>query len=308
MIPRNIVSTLFFHLLTAALVIPVTTFLRAPLRSFATNGRTLEAELQSRIQSSGGGVRKSAAEIVIQIQRADYEGDREALKRLYQDLSPYSDDKAIGAKVNYWRGFAMWRSALNGFNDSVKPGELEQNIRQAASEFQEALNKDPSFVDAKASAGSCIGLLMFLYKKNPTLAPEFNDPARMREQLLKALSYLNEAEAAEPENPRVLWVLGPVRWNLPPERGGGQDKAVETYLKGLKAVSEHRTTVNDPLIPSWGEPELLMSLAYSNLRRTTPDLTAAEQYARSALALVPYWHYVRDILIPQIQEARKKAK
>jgi hypothetical protein len=63
----------------------------------------------------------------------------------------------------------------------------------------------------------------------------------------------------------------------------------------------------DSLEPSWGEPELLAALAWTNLHRTAPDLNAAEQYARSALKLVPYWHYVRDILIPQIQEAKKKA-
>src|SRR5207245_10740589 len=47
-----------------------------------------------------------------------------------------------------------------------------------------------------------------------------------------------------------------------------------------------------------------MSLAGANFYRTTPDVAAAEQYARSALALVPYWHYVKDILLPQIAAAK----
>jgi len=34
----------------------------------------------------------------------------------------------------------------------------------------------------------------------------------------------------------------------------------------------------------------------------------AERQARAALELVPYWHYVRDILLRQIQEAKAKAK
>lgn len=67
-----------------------------------------------------------------------------------------------------------------------------------------------------------------------------------------------------------------------------------------------RGFATDPLDPSWGEPELLMSLAWSNLNRATPNLGTAEQKARSALALIPYWHYVRDILVPQIQEAKAK--
>jgi hypothetical protein len=62
------------------------------------------------------------------------------------------------------------------------------------------------------------------------------------------------------------------------------------------------------LDPSWGEPELLMSLAWSKLNETTPELTAAEQNADSALQLVPYWHYVRDILLPQIRKAQGKTQ
>ncbi len=259
---------------------------------------SMGAPIQSR--------RETVIKFVVQIQRADYEGDRAALERLYNDLSPFADDKEFGARVRYWRGFAQWRRAINGFNDSTSPGELEQDIKRAVSEFEAAMTKDPGFVDAKAAAGSASGLLLFLYSANQTLAPEFKDPARQREAITKAIKYMNEAEAAEPENPRILWMLGPIRWNTPPERGGGEDKAIETIQKGLKAARARKGAVRDPLTPSWGEPELLMSLAYYYMARKTPDLAAAEQYARSALALVPYWHYVRDILIPQIEAAKSK--
>ena len=41
-----------------------------------------------------------------------------------------------------------------------------------------------------------------------------------------------------------------------------------------------------------------------SMHKTEPDIPAAKQYAASALQLVPYWHYVRDILVPQIQNAK----
>jgi hypothetical protein len=109
--------------------------------------------------------RERVNKLVVQIQRADYEGDRVALNRLYQDLTPFADDKKLGAKGRYWRGFAMWRRALNGFNDGAEPAELEQSLKLAVGEFEAALTKDPAFIDAKASAGSCMGLLMFLYDR-----------------------------------------------------------------------------------------------------------------------------------------------
>jgi hypothetical protein len=67
-------------------------------------------------------------------------------------------------------------------------------------------------------------------------------------------------------------------------------------------------TANDPLEPSWGKPESMMSLAYSYLNTDHADLKNAERYAREALAIVPYWHYVRDILLPQILAAKTKTR
>jgi len=74
----------------------------------------------------------------------------------------------------------------------------------------------------------------------------------------------------------------------------------------LGLARAQKSQAGDPLEPSWGEPELLMSLAWSNLNKTKPDLDAAEKEARSSLDLVPYWHYVRDILMQQIRDAKAK--
>jgi predicted methyltransferase len=243
--------------------------------------------------------RESIIHIVTQIQRADYEGDRPALKRLHDELTPIPEDNKLAARVLYWRGFALWRRAINGFNETPTPNDLDADLTQAVTDFKDSIARDPSFVEPKIGAGSSLGYLMFLSKKDPT---------RIQELFQQSSPLLKEAMAAAPDNPRLLWVLGPMRWSSPPERGGGQDKAFELYNKGLEAVRNQKRGVVDPLDPSWGEPELLMSLAWSNLNRTTPDLNAAEKDAQSALELVPYWHYVRDILMPQIRAAQAKAE
>jgi uncharacterized protein YciI len=242
--------------------------------------------------------RDSIIRIVTQIQRADYEGDRPALKRLHDELAPIPEDNQLASRVLYWRGFALWRRAINGFNESPIPTDLEEDLKQAVSDFNDATVRDLAFVEPKIGAGSSLGYLMYLNKKDPT---------RVQELLQQSSPLLKEAMATAPDNPRLLWVLGPIRWSSPPERGGGQDKAIEIYNKGLEVVRDHKRDVVDPLEPSWGEPELLMSLAWSSLNRTSPDLNAAEQYAGAALKLVPYWHYVRDILMPQIRAAQAKA-
>ena len=81
---------------------------------------------------------------------------------------------------------------------------------------------------------------------------------------------------------------------------------MELYTKGLALARDGKGVSSDPLEPSWGEPELLMNLAWSHLHATPPDPVGAQKFADSALSLVPNWHYVRDILIPQIREARAR--
>jgi hypothetical protein len=246
----------------------------------------------------GNDVREQATRIVAQIQRADYEGDRAAMQRGYDELKPLIEDQKLASRIRYWRGFAQWRRAINGFNDSIDPKELEQNLKTAVNEFQIAMERDPTFVDAKVGTISCLGFLAFMNRK---------DQARAKELVGQILPLLKEADEMAPDNPRLIWVHGPILWNSPPERGGGQDKAIQNYQRGLEACSKIKTS-DDPLEPSWGKPELMMSLAYCYLNAESVDLNAAERYARSALEIVPYWHYVRDILVPQIVAARAKLR
>lgn len=240
--------------------------------------------------------REPVLKLVEQIKHADYAGDRPALKRLYSQLIPFAGDKELAAPVHYWLGFAVWRRALNGFNESVDAKELEQDLKQAVLEFKQALAIDPQFVDAKIGAVSCLGNLMFLS----------HDQAHTQELLTEMIPLMKEAQTAAPENPRWFWVRGPQLWYLGEERGGGEELAFANYQKGLDFARNQKTN-GDPLLPSWGEPELLMNIAWSNLHKKEPDLAAADQYAHQALAIVPYWHYVRDILLKQIQDAQKKS-
>jgi hypothetical protein len=253
---------------------------------------------QGASPAAGDSSREQVIKIVVQIQRADYEGNRSTLRRLHEELAPFAEHKELAARVQYWRGFALWRRAMNGFNDKVDPAELKDDMQHALDDFDEAAGKDPTFVDAKIGALSCLGFLAFSDPQQDRESP------RVKELIARGRQLRKDIEAVAPETPRFLWVMGPMIWFSPPERGGGEEQAMAGYEKGLKAIRSQRKNASDPLEPSWGEPELLMSLAWSNLNRTTPDLEAAKQQADSALKLVPCWHYVRDILIPQIQEAK----
>lgn len=243
------------------------------------------------------GALSRAAGIVERIRHADYAGDRAALPKLREALEPLASDAPIAARVRYWQGFALWRRAFNGFNDAATPKDLADDLAAAVRDFDAALAIDPHFADAQIGAISCLSNLVFL---------ERQDGEKVREWIERVGPRVEDVKKKDPDNPRFLWVMGANRWYAPPERGGGQAPAMAMYEKGLAEARRRKSPSPDPLDPAWGEPELLMNLAWANLNKTSPDLDAAERHARSALALVPDWHYVRDILLVQICDAKTK--
>ena len=238
-------------------------------------------------------------DLVTKIQRADYEGNRAALADLHDQLLPFVDQPGIGSRVRYWRGFAKWRRAINGANETPRPADLVRDLADGEAEFAAALEQDPDLVDAKVGAGSC-AVMRFYFEG---VFSKGSDYTALRPILAPPARLLKDAQAASPDNPRVLWVVGQNQWSRA-TTASAQSAILEAYERGIKAARNQRSPSADPLEPSWGEPELLMNLAWSNLHRLNPDPDAAERYARSALELVPYWHYVRDILLPQILDAK----
>ena len=242
-------------------------------------------------------------QLVEQIRQADYAGDRPAVRELHAQLAAAPTGDAPKSLVLYWQGFALWRRAINGFNETPTPTDLEADVLAASSEFEAALKENPRLVDAQAALAACIGLRMFLHK---TVDDE------MRAMLERVKALLAEAQALEPENPRLLWVRGPMEWFTPkgsPEEmvDARQAKSIATYHRGLEGLPGSLRSGPDSLQPTWGEPELHMSLGWAYSKKRVPDLAQAELHARKALELVPSWHYVRDILLPQIESARRTA-
>jgi hypothetical protein len=243
----------------------------------------------------GTAVVRAMRPIVDDIVRADYRADLEALARAHTQLAAYAADAAVKDAVHYWRGFAQWRSAMNRMNAPDFDHALAQReMRDAASEF-EAIKSAELLGDAKSANAGCLMSLAYL--------AGVNDPeARTLIHQFQAL--IADAVLAEPNNPRVLWIRGGQLLWTPAQFGGSREVSIETYQRGLACARAQHAASSDSLAPRWGEPEMLMSLAYAYANSEPNDLARAEEYARQALALQPEWHYVKDVLLPSIATKR----
>src|SRR5687768_7169911 len=145
--------------------------------------------------------------LVDAVRRADYEGDLARLRSLYATFTVDDSEPRRGSRLRYWKGFAAWRRAINGFNESAPVPELTEDLERAIAEFERAAQLDPGFVDAKVGLISCFQLLAFLGS---------HDAIRVQQLVPKFVTLLKESLAAAPDNPRLQWVRGQSEWYTPP--------------------------------------------------------------------------------------------
>lgn len=231
------------------------------------------------------------AKLKASVMAADYKGDLTELARLRDELAKWPKDRPDAYLARYWSGFASWRMAINGANQKMTSEELTKNLKEAASSFYAAIKLKDDFADAYAAAAGVNGWLANSFGPNA-------DRASVLERVYLAYALLSRATILDPHNPRVLWIQGGFQQFAP---GGSVARAIDVYAEMLKEAERRGLDASSPL-PDWGRAEALMSLASAHSSLTPPDLTAARAEASAALKLVPEWSYVRDILLPQLDQ------
>jgi tetratricopeptide (TPR) repeat protein len=224
---------------------------------------------------------------------ADYRADLPTLTHLREEALALAQAPDVGYLARYWAGYCSWRIAINGANAGMSNDDVTAHLQRALVDFESSLHQRDDFADAYAAAASVTAWLAVLYQR---------DAHAMQGSFSRSRQLLSRARELAPENPRVLWVVGGVYLFAPAERGGSKERAIQIYRQ-MAEVAEAAGPSNSPL-PDWGRPEALMSLAFAHQQQSPPDLESAEREAREALRLQPDWHYVRDILLPQIEDAR----
>jgi hypothetical protein len=231
------------------------------------------------------------AERVALVRHADYAGERSELRRLAVSLDEVKHPD-LSAFREYWIGFALWRRAINGFNESPPPEDLRGDLEAAAAAFRRALQHQPGWIEPKVGLSGCGASLLYLAG---------TDTARRDALLAEFVPFFREMSEQGKDNPRALWIVGGGLLAAPPPRGGHPDRAADTHRLALEAARAEALAHPDApaWVPNWGAPENLMSLAWIYANSPLKDRQLALAYTEGALAAVPHWRYVRDRLLPQ---------
>jgi len=232
--------------------------------------------------------------IVKEVMLADYRGDRAALERLDERLAEL-DSQTMGEYREYWQGFARWRRALNGFNETPTPTDLAEDLERGIAHFRKSLDLKPDWIEPRIGIVGCGASLLYLAG---------NDEAKKQALRKEFVPMLQAIQKDGAENARALWLIGGMQFGAPPPYGGDIVKATATLTHGLAAAWNESTAkpAASPWVPTWGGAENLMNLAYICSHAPTPSKSQALAYAQGALTAAPEWHYVKDILLPQIQK------
>ena len=237
--------------------------------------------------------RGALVEMKARLMAADYGADLEGLRRLREELEPFFDDPEHGPVARYWAGFAHWRTAINEPNVTGGTEGVEAELRAALTQFEAAIVDAPDLVDAHAAIASATGWLQ-------AIAAGRGDVDAIRSYAGRAQRALARAKELAPESPRVLWVEGGIVFNTPAQFGSSQQTGMELYRRAIEAADHD--AVHDSPLPDWGKPEAIMALAWSYVYGDAPNPHRAKELAEQALELEPEWFYVREILIPEIEE------
>ncbi|MEO6327173.1 MAG: hypothetical protein ABIT01_14640, partial [Thermoanaerobaculia bacterium] len=174
---------------------------------------------------------------------ADYRGDRAELAR-QAALLDAAPSKTHQIYREYWTGFAFWRRAINGFNETPTPSDLVADLDRCAEHERKALALDPELEDARSALAGCLSGEMFLASQ---LTPE-----KKAEVFREGLAQMKLLEQKADVNPRSLWIVGGKQMFAPPPFGGDAVRASATYRRGLEAARREALSAagRPPWIPS----------------------------------------------------------
>ena len=223
---------------------------------------------------------------------ANARNDAAGMKRALAAFERLSADDSASALAAYYASWTAW--SLAGSHFQARDMEAAKAaIAVAVRHARRGLSLRPDDVEFQTmAANAMIGQAVIDSEKFQALVPEI---AAARKKALEL----------GPRNPRAVMMEAGMIFNIPPERGGSQEKGIARFVEALAFFDEEAAApAADDLEPRWGRDLAHGWLAGMYLRLTPPPLEKARAEVDKALFLRPDFWFVREVLVPQLTHAR----
>ena len=186
----------------------------------------------------------------------------------------------------YWRGFALWRRVLNGFNETADAGRSRRGRSRRPWRASRRRSRCTRTGSRRSSRWSDSGETR---STSPETTPTSATRSWRRPVPRSSSSWRNAGD-----NPRALWIRGGMEGWAPPPVGGDLAKASATLRYGVDVRTARGDGASESArrgCPRGEVPENLMNLAYLHLARDAarprrgPRLRGGSGDGRAGVAL-----------------------
>jgi tetratricopeptide (TPR) repeat protein len=239
-----------------------------PARAQAPDAATLAETIQAQAIEAGD--------------LGDERGLEEARALAERALTAYPDDPYL---LHYY-GYVLYRIASrHGCDEEAEPECVWKLLQRAEDVLEASLDAKP-MAETYALQASVYGLMI----------GEKNELGSLLGQQIDGIQ--SRALSLDPDNPRVWLLKGIGELYTPEAFGGGPEAALRSLEQAAEAFE---TDAPAPPEPRWGRVDVHVWLGQVHAARGEKE-KAREEYQR-ALALEPRHAWVRDVLLPGLDQA-----
>ena len=229
---------------------------------------------------------QSALDVIDQgqaaLQRSFSAADADGIRRARGAFLRATSDRTHGYLAHYYAGLAGLRLA-----------NLTEETDEALGYVDDGIEHLEAVVEARPRWAEGHALLASLYGRKAGLRP-------MTGMVIgpKASREIERAQELAPDNPRVVYIAASSQYFRPAMWGGSKAEGIAGFRRAVTLFD--RAPAAERGQPSWGHEEALSWLGIALAR--DGELTEARRLLTRSLQVNPDYVWVRDTILPQLDE------
>ncbi|WP_445665635.1 tetratricopeptide repeat protein [Fodinibius sp. AD559] len=223
-------------------------------------------------------IRQSIETAVDSLQPERLIGLNTKLKTLTQ-----TGDPEIKKYAYYYLGYSNYR--LQNSFPQINEDQQEKYLDEATGMFEKAVEIDREFAEAYAMLGSCYGMKASGIFSGMKYGP-------------KSDNAMSKAKELAPANPRIVMLDAIGKLYKPSMFGGSIEGAIEGFKRAAELFEDWQRP--NTYAPRWGEAEVYAWLGQGYVKAEKYE--EARQAYRKALEVKPGFPWVKNMLLPELEE------